>query len=155
MKSERLHFAAMTIFTIGFVLSTSGWGSLVALGIQSRPSWSLCGQEMCSCLPTIQAQPDCPLCIADPSDGTADNAASTCSNTDEPTPTPKRLPRTERFDSISTAAANSGAMMFISFVFAARVSTDWSLAPIATIGINQDRAPCDPPSDLPTPPPRA
>ncbi len=149
MKSTRLHFAAMTIFTIGFVLSTSGWGMLIAYGMQGRPSYSVCGQDMCLCLPTTVAEPVCPLCVA------GDNDDPACSTKDEPAPTRKRLPRTDHFDSISTAAASSGAMMFISFVFAARTSTDWSLAPIATLGINQDRAPRDPPSDLPTPPPRA
>lgn len=140
----------MTIFVIGFVLSTSGWSMVIAYGLQGRPSYSVCGQEMCSCLPTTPAEPHCPLCVADDDDN-----ASGPANTEDTTPTRKRLPKTDRFDSISNAVGNSGACVFLSFVFAERTKNNWSLAPIATISMMQDRAPRDPPNDLPTPPPRA
>lgn len=139
----------MTIFVIGFVLSSSGWGLMIAYGFQGRPSYSVCGQDMCSCLPTTPAEPSCPLCTLD------EESNSSCSSTGEPSPNRKRLPKTDRFDSISTAAQYSSASMFLSLVFGIRGQSDWSHTPIAKIDMIQDRIPHDPLSDLPTPPPRS
>lgn len=149
MQSSRIHFAAMTLFVLGFVLSSSGWGPILAFGMQDRPSYSVCGQEMCSCLPVTPLEPACPLCV------TKEDDAAGCSDKPEPTQNPIRLPRTEKFDAISDAAQAGCSCVFLTLVLGCRVKRDWLFAPAARISIDQDRIPPDPLADSPTPPPRA
>lgn len=150
MRYNHLQFVAMAFFVAGFVLAGSGWSLVLSSKMQSRPDWSVCGQDMCSCLPTTAIEPYCPLCIAD------ENADSSCSDSEStPTNTPKRMPKSSRFEAASMASQAGCASIFLSFVFGARQSNTLSShASIAHL-ISQDDVPLDPARDLPTPPPRA
>lgn len=151
-QSPRLHLAAMTLFALGFVLSTSGWTPVIVLGLQHRPDYSVCAQDMCSCLPTTSTTaPDCPLCP------TATDPDPTAACTDQPTPTdaPRRLPNTQRFDTITDAAHAGTAMLFLTLVIGFNRPPIIADASLARHAIRQDRAPPRPPADTPLPPPRA
>ena len=149
MQSSRLHFAAMTMFVMGFVLASSGWAPIIALGLQHRPDYSVCGQDMCACLPTTTIEPECPLCLI------KDDESVGCANESQPTDNPKRLPRTERFDSISDASQAGCASIFLSLVLgtlkpAALVATDSEvIRPMA------DHPPPPRYLNIQSPPPRA
>lgn len=150
MRHARLQFAAMSFFILAFVLAGSGWSLVFAANSQGRADWSVCGQDMCSCLPTTKIEPFCPLCLIDDTD------ESSCSNSDpEPTDAPKRLPKSDRFEAASSASQAGCASIFLSFVFGARqIEASVARVPSAHL-IAQDDAPTDPHSDLATPPPRA
>jgi len=137
----------MSLFVLGFVLTSSGWGPLLALGSQNRPDYSVCGQEMCSCLPFTPSDSDCPLCISN------DDETKSCS--DEQSETPKRLPSTKRFDSISDASQAGCACVFLSLVLGHRVRQFTFVDPSQRARIDQDRVPLDPLRETPAPPPRA
>ncbi|MFG0300565.1 MAG: hypothetical protein ACF8K1_13285 [Phycisphaerales bacterium JB047] len=149
MQSSRIHFAAMALFVLGFVLSSSGWAPILSMGLHDRPSYSVCGQEMCSCLPTTPTEPECPLCI------TKEDNTTGCSSETESTPNPKRLPRTDEFDAISDATQAGCSCVFLTLVLGYRVNRDWSQESAARISFDQDRIPPDPLRDAPTPPPRS
>ncbi len=150
MRHSHLQIVAMAFFVTGFVFAGSGWSLVLSAKMQSRPAWSVCGQDMCSCLPTTAIEPDCPLCIVDEN---ADTGYSDSPST--PTDNPKRMPKSSRFEAASIASQAGCASIFLSFVFGARQSN--ALASPASIAhlISQDDAPLDPVRDLPTPPPRA
>ena len=158
MRHKHLQFVAMAFFVTGFVLAGSGWSLVLSSKMQSRPDWSVCGQDMCSCLPSTAIEPYCPLCLVDDDDGTV--GESSCSdsdaNTDTQQNTPrKRVPKNERFEVASTASQAGCASVFLSFVFGSRQSQAlWAHDSIARL-ISQDDVPLDPLADLPTPPPRA
>lgn len=151
-QSSRLHLAAMTLFALGFVLSTSGWAPVIALGLQHRPTYSVCAQDMCSCLPTATTKPDCPLCPIGTDPGQTDACAQP---TPAPTDTPRRLPNTERFDAMSDAAHAGTAMLFLVLVIGLNAPSTIADASSVRHAICQDRAPPRLPSDIPLPPLRA
>lgn len=150
MKTDRLHFAATLLFVMGFVLTSSGWAPLIMLGMQHRASYSVCGQDMCACLPTDAAEPDCPLCLV-----SDDGTKSPCASESAPTDNPRRVPNTERFEAIADATqAGCTSVFLVLIVGLHRVTT--STAPTrALYVIDQDRVPINPAQDIPAPPPRA
>ncbi len=153
MRHNHLQFVAMAFFVTGFVLAGSGWSLVLSSKIQTRPDWSVCGQDMCSCLPSTSIEPYCPLCLVNDSD---DSDGSSCSNTDtKPTNTPKRVPVSDRFEIASAASQAGCASIFLSFVFGARQSETLPARDSIAYLISQDDVPLDPIADLPTPPPRA
>ena len=50
------------VLCIGFVGASSGWTWMLARWGDDRPAWSVCGQDMCACVPTTPMEPECPLC---------------------------------------------------------------------------------------------
>lgn len=69
------------------LLVSLGWNPMTSL--ERRPEWSVCGQDLCACIPVPVAEPACPLCA------TLDQA--TCENETENRPNPLRwVP--DRFD---------------------------------------------------------
>lgn len=138
---------------MGFILASSGWSLVLADGFKSKADWSVCGQDMCSCLPTDTVEPYCPLCVVDDSGSTENSSCSVSSKT--PTDTPRRVPNTKRFQIASTASHAGCASLFLSFVFGS--SDRDTTVPMITLKsmIRNDVCPNDPLLDLPTPPPRA
>ncbi len=139
----------MLLFVVGFVGAGSGWAPLIVRKIQGRPAWSLCGQEMCSCLPIktiVETEPDCPLCVSTPEKPPLH--ASLADN-------PKRLPRTEKFQAIADASQAGCAGLFLSLILGWRPPESGIASARGRIAIDQDALPGVPTRDLPTPPPRA
>lgn len=156
MGQNRLQYAAMLFFVTGFVLAGSGWSLVISAKMQSRPDWSVCGQNMCSCLPSASIEPYCLLCVLDDNDNLDDSDDTSCASTDSsPTDTPKRVPKNDRFEVVSTASQAGCASIFLSFVFGTRQSNAISHSASASHTITQDNVPVDPAYDIPTPPPRA
>lgn len=54
------------------LLVSLGWNPLTSL--ERRPEWSVCGQDLCACLPLPVAEPACPLC-EEPGGATCENDA--------------------------------------------------------------------------------
>lgn len=153
MGQVRLQLAAMAFFVAGFVLAGSGWSLVISSYMQSRADWSVCGQDMCSCLPSTGEEPYCALCLVEDIDNVCETS---CESTDSsPTDSPKRIPKSDRLEAVSAASQSGCAAIFLSFVFG---SNQFSIEPYAvstTHLISQDDVPLDPDDDLPTPPPRA
>ncbi len=113
--------------------------------LDDRPEWSVCGLEMCSCVPTVESEPACPLCEAG-DDGLGGEQ--------EPGAPVRRAPIMQTMDSVGYA---SSSMLISAFIlisigqghgFDAHwdfdgwvVSDAWRLERGPTIGV-------------PTPPPR-
>ncbi len=139
----------MILFVLGFIAASSGWGPLLALGLQGRPDYSVCGQDMCACLPPTPAEPACPLCL------TKDDDAPSCAESSKQTPSPKRVPRNDRFDTMSDASQAMCMSLFLSLVLSHRGSAALTSEAAAAFRIDQHRVPRDPLRDIPLPPPRA
>lgn len=152
MGHNRLQLAAMAIFVAGFVLAGSGWSLVLTGKMQNKADWSICGQDLCSCLPTTATEPFCPLCIVG-DDGKIESACSGSEST--PTDSPKRVPQNKSFEATSTASQAGCASIFLSFVFGTRQSDRLGDNSSSTDLIGQDNAPLEPLIDRPTPPPRA
>lgn len=143
----------MILFITGFIASSSGWAPLIAWSVQGRPAWSLCGQDMCSCLPTTPivnptdtTEPHCPLCVT-----TSPDPAPQVALHDNP----KRIPRTEKFDTLADATQAGCSGLFLLLILTVRPRTHHTTAARDRVAIDQDTRPGDPARDLPTPPPRA
>jgi len=153
MRNNPLQFYSMAIFVMGFILASSGWSLVLADGFKSKADWSVCGQDMCSCLPTNAAEPYCPLCVVEDSESAN---GSTCSDSPAaPSDTPRRVPNTKRFQAASSASHAGCASLFLSFILGSRdrVLTIQMITNRSVI--RNDECPNDPLRDLPTPPPRA
>ncbi|MEX0876369.1 MAG: hypothetical protein WD114_02825 [Phycisphaerales bacterium] len=146
MRTDRLHFAATVLFALGFVLTTSGWAPLIAWSMQDRPAYSVCGQDLCLCLPTTA--PDCPLCEvkSTPEGG--------CNESAVPTRAPKRVPDNERFDTMTDASQAGCVSLFLAFAFGARSTANFASVESVRFRIAQESVPADPLGDIPAPPPR-
>lgn len=151
MRHTHLQFVAMSIFVTGFVLAGSGWSLVLAGKMQHKAAWSVCGQDMCSCLPSADdIEPYCPLCLLD------DSTESSCSDTQPiPTDTPRRVPNTKRFEAASAASQAGCASIFLSFIFGSPAETKQLRQASSAYIINNDDVPSAPADDPTTPPPRA
>ncbi len=163
MRHNRLQFVAMAFFVAGFVFAGSGWSLVLAGKMQDKPEWSVCGQDLCLCLPPAATplpaakpnepgEPKCVLCVDD-----TPNTLGMLANDSAPTPTdpPKRVPKNDRFQAASMASQAGCASIFLSFVFGTpRPDRSASIDAIVYC-IDNDDLPADPARDLPTPPPRA
>ena len=147
MRSSRLHLAAMSLFIVGFVLSGSGWAGLLERGLDQRPSWSLCGQQMCSCLPTPENEPLCPLCL----DETTDKQ-DPCQPGDTKAPPP--MPKRSQSSIIAEASQTGITCIFLTLLTGSRAG----LAPIdlqpGAIRPREMSRPKTTPLEIPSPPPR-
>ncbi len=151
---DRIHFVATALFVLGFVLAGSGWSFVLSTMMNQRPSWSVCGQEMCSCLKPIDDEPACPLCEAglmDPSE-----MDSGCDSDSEPTTPTRRLPKSDASIDALGGAGNSAMVAFFVGTMVSRMNADLGLvAQRVQIAITNDRVPWSRGVELPTPPPRA
>lgn len=147
MNHPRLHFVAMLIFVVGFVAAGSGWMPLLNSTQRNRPSWSICGQEMCSCLPTEITQPLCPLCETTELQSDHDDTTVKTDN-------PKRLPKDSHLDDARFASQAGCASLFLGFLFGARMQCAAVSQVSIRYAIDQSTQPCGPPHEIPTPPPR-
>ncbi len=161
MRHGRLQFAAMVFFVTGFIFAGSGWSLVLTGKMQNKPEWSVCGQDLCLCLPPAAApsptskpdEPKCVLCV----DESPPTTLGILNEDSTPTPTdpPKRVPKNDRFQAASMASQAGCASIFLSFVFGTpRPDRSASIDTLA-YNIDNDELPTDPARDLPTPPPRA
>ena len=144
MRTEHFHLAATTIFAIGFVLAGSGWSFVLSSMANDRPEWSVCGQDMCSCVMPTAETPDCPLCEA----GQMDPAG-----TDEPV---RRVPQNNKsVEALGGAGTNISIAFFVGTMMGRVDSSGFVGADRVVIFATNDRAPRSRGIELPTPPPRA
>jgi hypothetical protein len=134
------------IFSIGFVASSSGWGWMIVQMVDDRPDWSVCGLDMCSCLPTGPIEPDCPLCETDYAEPCAEDGL-----TERPA---QRAPFMKNMESVEFA---SSSMLVSAFVLISTCSKDTELVAWNEGQWSVDRM-CrvtrGPVIGVPTPPPR-
>ena len=161
MRHQRLQFAAMAFFVAGFIFAGSGWSLVLAGKMQNKPEWSVCGQDLCLCLPPAATplpadepdEPKCVLCV----DDTPQSTLGMRSDDSAPTPTdpPKRVPKNDRFQAASMASQAGCTSIFLSFVFGTPRPDRSTSIDALVYAIDNDKLPADPTRDLPTPPPRA
>ncbi|MGV6814463.1 MAG: hypothetical protein ACWA5W_05550 [Phycisphaerales bacterium] len=155
MRKPSLYLAMMSFFVLGFVLASSGWSLVLGDLFKHKAEWSVCGQDMCSCLPSAidpadEMEPDCPLCLlADEQSVTNTHAPSA------PTDSRRRLPKNDRFTAAFAASQAGCTSIFLSFIFGLTNESTWIPRYNAHRLIASVNRPDDPDSDLPTPPPRA
>ncbi len=148
MRTQRFHFFATALFSIGFVLAGSGWSFVLSSMMTARPDWSVCGQDMCSCVkPTIET-PDCPLCEA----GLMDQA-ETMHDSAQPT---KRVPKNNAsVEALGGAGTNIAIAFFVGSMLARIDSSHLGSADRVVIETLNDQVPRSRGLELATPPPRA
>lgn len=146
MRIQRFHFVATIFFACGFVLAGSGWSFVLSSLMNDRPSWSVCGQDMCSCVkPTVETagEADCVLCEL----GLMDSSKS------EPV---RRVPKNNKSVEALGGAGSNIAIAFFVGTMMGRVDTlSFVDADRAVIVAVNDRVPRSCSVEFPTPPPRA
>lgn len=147
MRTQRFHFVATMIFATGFVLAGSGWSFVLSSMTSNRPSWSVCGQDMCSCVMPTALAPDCPLCEAglmNPEDMPNDSG--------DPV---RRMPQKNKsVDAMGGAGANVAIAFFVGTMMGRVETPGMSSDRCAVILTTNDRTPRSRGLELPTPPPR-
>lgn len=148
MRTDRLHFITTTVFALGFVLAGSGWSFVLSTMINDRPAWSVCGQEMCSCVKPVEGEAACPLCIA----GLMDPSDMEC---ESETPT-RRVPKNDAsFEALGGAGSHIAIAFFVGTMMVRGYETIDLDAGSSMIAVVDDRVPRSRVLELPTPPPRA
>lgn len=157
MRSDRFQLVATAIFALGFVLAGSGWSFVLSSVMNNRPSWSVCGQEMCSCVKPTAEQLACPLC-----DGSAGQTALIGSCTtdlaeSEPEQSPtRRVPKNNKsVEALGGAGTNIAVAFFVGTMMGRVETTGFADADRVVHVATNDRAPRSRGLALPTPPPRA
>lgn len=147
MRSDRIQFVATAIFALSFVLAGSGWSFVLSSMMNDRPEWSVCGQDMCSCVMPTDAQPECPLCEA----GLMDPADMDC-DSNEPV---RRVPKNNKsVEALGGAGTNIAIAFFVGTMMGRGDGLSMGSADRAVIVATNDRAPRSRGIELPTPPPR-
>jgi hypothetical protein len=153
MRVPTVQCVATAVFALGFVLTGSGLSHVLRIVLDDRPSWSVCGEDMCSCLPTAMPE-DCPLCALG-GVGVMGFGERVCSGEGDREAPVKRVPKhDETVKAIDGAVSASASMLYLSmFVWRGRgldVGSDglgrWALVETDDPG---SRA-----IGVPTPPPR-
>ncbi|MFK7758864.1 MAG: hypothetical protein AB8C13_02830 [Phycisphaerales bacterium] len=159
MRNDRLHLIAAGFFACAFVLAGSGWSSVLSSLIDQRPSWSLCGQDMCSCSKPTAAQPACPLCEAglmDPADMLTDQMISEDGCTPRSIAPVQRVPKNRvQLNAVTDAGSTACVAMFIGMMLKGQRSDLILDINNTSMMIVNDRLPAFGALDSPTPPPRA
>jgi hypothetical protein len=154
MRTDRIHFVATAIFALGFVLAGSGWSFVLSTMMNQRPSWSVCGQELCSCLMPIDNEPVCPLCevgLMDPSEMDSD-----CEPEGESNAPLRRVPKNNASINALTGAGTNAAIAFFVGTMMGRMGVEIDVNQTQSlIAVSNDRVPWSRGLELPTPPPRA
>ena len=148
MRTQCFHFLATMIFAIGFVMAGSGWSFVLSSMANDRPEWSVCGQDMCSCVnPTAEA-PGCPLCEAGLMD--RDDMAD---DSGEPV---RRVPQNNKsVEALGGAGSNIAIAFFVGTMMGRVNCLTLDGADRVVILATNDRAPRSRGIELVTPPPRA
>lgn len=109
VKTNRdiIAWIACCVFSIGFVGASSGWTWMLARLGDDRPSWSVCGQDMCACVPTTPTAPECPLCELGLSGGAG------CSSQASVSGTPNRAPILRTMSDADDAACSMMVAVFV------------------------------------------
>lgn len=143
MRTQRFHFVATMIFAIGFILAGSGWSFVLSSMDRDRPEWSVCGQDMCSCVMPMAGGPDCPLCEA----GLMDPLDS-----EEPV---RRVPKNNKsVEALGGAGSNIVVAFFVGMMMGRADASVFIDADRVVILTTNDRAPISRGLELATPPPR-
>ena len=114
--------------------------------IDDRPEWSVCGLEMCSCVPTVEAGPACPLCEVG-------DAGSELGGDQSGVPS-RRAPIMQTMDSVGYASSSIliSAFILISVGQDSCVDAQWDLG--GWVFADAWRLERGPAIGVPTPPPR-
>lgn len=154
MRNDRLHLIAAGFFACAFVLAGSGWSAVLSTLMNQRPEWSVCGQDMCSCVKPTDDQPACPLCKAglmDPADMLADESCG--SGTDTPV---RRVPKNnDSLDALGNAGSTAAVALFVGTMLASNQQTSVDADTRIVMMVNNDRVPRSRSLDCPLAPPRA
>ena len=115
MRVPSVQFVAVAVFSLGFVLTSSGLSGVVRALLDDRPAWSVCGEGMCSCVPTDGGL-DCPLCALGGA-GLMDLGSCTADEACETEPPVRRVPKTdETMRAVDGAVSSSASMLFLTLV---------------------------------------
>ena len=158
MRSARIQLIATTIFALGFILAGSGWSAVLTSMLDGRPSWSVCGQEMCSCVKPSEFTPICPLC-----DGAVDQTTllgscdiASITEPEQSSQPTRRVPKNnDSMNALGSAGTSAAIALFVgTLISQSNASHDLNTQrdQIAATNIQTPRSRG---LDLPTPPPRA
>ena len=153
VRLPSIQFVATAFFALGFALVSTGASGVLAVVLDDRPEWSVCGQEMCACAPAAfeAATPACPLCAT--GDKTDDPSACAKDTREEPV---RRVPKSrDEADAADQAVQAFGSALYLSLVVGlpgpAMTTPDRGGAAAPA----RDRCPRSRTLGIPTPPPRA
>lgn len=135
---------------MGLALVSSGWGPAVSRMLSSRPSWSVCGQSLCRCVP-LDLQPTCPLCVLGESGGEGCRGS-------EPRIDPARIALVHtRAELVMLRLDVASESLLMGLFLCGRPASDDDAARLARarMTLHAWAMPACGPLDAPTPPPRA
>jgi hypothetical protein len=115
--------------------------------MNDRPEWSVCGQDMCSCVMPTAAMPECPLCEAglmNPEDMPDDSGD----------PTRRLPPNNKSIEALGGAGTNFAIAFFVGTMMGqVNTSANTPMDRFVMVTVN-DQVPSSRKIELPTPPPR-
>lgn len=153
MRNDRLNLIAAGFFACAFVLAGSGWSVVLHTLMNQRPEWSVCGQDMCSCVMPTQELPSCPLCDAglmDPADMLAD-----ANEPGKGTPV-RRVPKNnDTLDALNLAGSSAAIAMFVGTMLTSNQHSFADADTRISMMVGNDRVPRSRSLDCPLTPPRA
>jgi hypothetical protein len=118
--------------------------------LSSRPSWSVCGQSLCRCVP-LDLQPTCPLCVLGESGGEGCRGG-------EPRIDPARIALVHtRAELVMLRLDVASESLLMGLFLCGRPASDDDAARLARarMTLHAWAMPACGPLDAPTPPPRA
>lgn len=151
MRRITLDKLTLAFFAIAFALVNSGASGLLVSMMDARPAWSMCGQELCSCVP-MEPGEGCPLCAL----GLMDTTSQAC-----PGETPRRAPLKktpkpgDAVTSIDGAVTAMSAALYIGVTLTGSPSVQPDFKASGRWGIDHRRTPRTDAIGPPPPPPRA
>jgi len=151
MRLPTVQFVATAVFALGFVLTSSGLSHVLRIVLDDRPEWSVCGEDMCSCLPTEMPE-DCPLCALGLMDPGGDRVCSGERDGEKPV---KRVPKTdETVQAIDGAVSASASMLYLSMCVWRERGPDGGSDGLGCWALVETDDPGSRSIGVPTPPPR-
>lgn len=153
VRFPSVQFVAMAFFALGFALVSCGASGVLALALDGRPGWSVCGQDMCACVPvSLPAEdPACPLCVL--SEDPATPGVCALGERDEPV---RRVPAwRDEMGAADHAARALGSALYLSLVVALRADATPGASSGRVLACTRDPDPGSACLGVPTPPPRA
>jgi len=152
VRLPSVQFVATALFAIGFALVSSGASGVLALALDARPAWSVCGQEMCACVPVApEKEPACALCVI----GERTGGPSACAEgtRDEPV---RRVPKPlDEMDAADHAVQALGSALYLSLVVGVPGGAFAIPDRAGALALTRDPDPGSLCMGVPTPPPRA
>lgn len=149
VKRELMGWRVMLAWLLASLVIAQQFRPIIALlSGGDRPSWSVCGQDLCLCQP-VPMDPDCPLCLAGNAGGegcSGVGADLTRVPWQDPTPDdPMAAP----------ARAGEGVLFALLILFSGRDGSSAVLRAGIPVRCDAMHLPPSPDIDTPTPPPRA